>query len=85
MKTELFNIAIPINAETAERAGASLKAIPGVHEVSFLDAPARLHLSLDDNAPDRTELVAALNRAGVLVEAEPRAHASGSCCGGCGS
>jgi len=85
MKTVIFTIAIPINTETAERAGASLKAIPGVHEVSFLDAPARLYARIDDNAPTRAELVAALNTVGVLIDEEQRPHASGSCCGGCGS
>ncbi|MDZ7596369.1 MAG: hypothetical protein U0932_17145, partial [Thiobacillus sp.] len=75
MKTEILDIAIPINAETAERAGASLKAIPGVHEVSFLDAPARLYARIDDDAPTRAELVAALNQAGVLVEDARKPHA----------
>jgi hypothetical protein len=82
MKTEIFNIAIPINAETAERAGASLKAIPGVHEVSFFDAPARLYARIDTTRRP-AELVAALNQAGVLVDAERKPHAGGSCCG-CG-
>ena len=84
MKTEIFNIAIPISAEAAERAGASLKAIPGVHEVSFFDTPARLYARIDDNAPARADLVAALNKAGVLVDAERKPHAGGSCCGSCG-
>ena len=85
MKTEILNIAFPISAEIAELAGASLKAIPGVHEVSFLDTPARMQARIDDNAPTRAELVAALNKAGVLVDEERKPHASGSCCGGCGS
>jgi hypothetical protein len=85
MKTEILTIALPISAEAAERAGASLKAMPGVHEVSYLDAPARLQARIDDNAPTRAELVAALNQAGVLVEETRKPHASGGCCGGCGS
>jgi hypothetical protein len=85
MKTEILTITIPISAEATERASASLKAIPGVHEVSFLDAPARLYARIDDNAPTRAELVAALNTVGVLIDEERRPHASGSCCGGCGS
>lgn len=85
MKIEILNIANPINAEAAERAGASLKAIPGVHDVSFLDSPTRLHAHIEDDAPTRAELVAVLAKAGVQIEEERRAHAIGSCCGGCGS
>ncbi len=84
MKTEIFNIAIPISAEAAERATANLKTIPGVHEVTFLDTPARLYARIDDNTPARAELVAAINQAGVLVDAERKPHAGGSCCGSCG-
>jgi hypothetical protein len=84
MKTEILNIASPISAEAAERAGASLKAISGVHEVSFLDTPARLYARIDDDTPTRAELVAALNKAGVLVEDERKPHSGGGCCGGCG-
>ena len=83
MKTEILNIASPISAEAAERAGANLKAISGVHEVSFLDTPARLYARIDDDTPTRAELVAALNKAGVLVDDERKPHAGG-CCGGCG-
>ncbi|OJW76986.1 hypothetical protein [Thiobacillus sp. 65-1402] len=85
MKIEILNIASPIDAATAERAGAILKTMPGVHEVSYFDAPASLHARLDHDAPTRAELVAELARVGVQVEAERPAHASGSCCGGCGS
>ncbi len=85
MKTEILTIANPINAEAAERASAGLKAIPGVHEVSFLNAPPRMQVRIDDHAPARAELVAALNKAGVLVDDERKPHASGGCCGGCGS
>jgi hypothetical protein len=85
MKIEILNITPPISAEAVERAGESLKTMPGVHDVSFFDSPASLHARIDDGAPTRAELVAALNKAGVLVEEERRPHASGSCCGGCGS
>ena len=85
MKTEILDIANPISAEAAERAGASLKAIPGVHDVSFLDTPARLYARIDGDTPTRTELVAALAKTGVQVKEERPAHANGSCCGGCGS
>jgi hypothetical protein len=85
MKTEIFNIAIPVSAARAEQAGASLKAIPGVREVTYLDRPARLEALVDDNAPPRGELVAVLNQAGVLIDAERKPHAGGgSCCGSCG-
>ena len=56
-----------------------------MQDVSFSADPARLHLSLDGATPSRAELTAVLAKAGVRVEAEQRAHASGSCCGGCGS
>ncbi|WP_324780829.1 hypothetical protein [Thiobacillus sedimenti] len=85
MKTETFHIIGPVNAQATERASASLKAIPGVHEVSFLDAPARLFAHVDDKATTRPQLVSALAEAGVLVEEKPSPHANGSCCGGCGS
>ena len=85
MKIEILNITPPLSAEAVERASESLKTIPGVHHVSFFDSPASLHARIDDGAPTRVELVAALNKAGVLVEEERRPHASGSCCGGCGS
>jgi hypothetical protein len=85
MKIEILNITPPVSAEAVERASASLKTMPGVHHVSFFDSPASLHARVDDGAPSRAELVAALNKAGVLVEEERRPHASGSCCGGCGS
>ncbi|WP_018077756.1 hypothetical protein [Thiobacillus denitrificans] len=85
MKIEILNIATPINAATAERAGAILKTMPGVHEVSYFDAPASLHVRIGSDAPARAEMVAELARVGVQVEVERPAHASGSCCGGCGS
>lgn len=85
MKIEILNIANPINAATVERVGAILKTMPGVHEVSYFDAPASLHARIDEKAPTRAELVAELERAGVQIEVERPAHASGSCCGGCGS
>lgn len=85
MKIVILNIASPISAAAAEAARASLKALPGVHDVSFFDSPASLHARIDDGAPTRAELVAVLAKSGVQVEEERRAHASGSCCGGCGS
>lgn len=85
MKTETFHIIGPVNAQATERASASLKAIPGVHDVSFLDAPARLFAHIDDKAASRAQLVSALAGAGVLVEEKQSPHANGSCCGGCGS
>ncbi len=85
MKIEILNIANPIGAEAAEQAGAHLKAISGVSDVSFFDAPASLHARIDGDTPTRAELVAALAEAGVQVKEERPAHASGSCCGGCGS
>lgn len=85
MKIEILNIAGPMTAEAAEAAGARLQALPGVQHVSFFDSPASLHARVDEAAPTRAELVAELEKAGVKVE-EPRPrHASGSCCGGCGS
>lgn len=85
MKTETLNILGPVNAEATERASASLKAIPGVHDVSFLDGPARLFAHIDDKTTTRAQLVSALVGVGVLVEEKPSPHANGSCCGGCGS
>ncbi|OZA28955.1 MAG: hypothetical protein B7X93_06590 [Hydrogenophilales bacterium 17-61-9] len=85
MKTEILKLAAPLGADAAAQAGARLSGLPGVHEVSFLDAPARLYARIDDHAPTRAELVAALNAAGVLVDDAREPHASGSCCGGCGS
>jgi len=85
MKIEILNIVSPNDAAMAERAGAILKRMPGVHEVSFFDPPASLHARLGHDAPTRAELVAELAGVGVQVEAERRAHASGGCCGGCGS
>jgi hypothetical protein len=84
MKIEILNIANPISAEAAAQAGASLKALSGVQEVSFFDSPASLHARLDGDAPTRAELVAALAQAGVQVKEEKPAH-GGGCCGGCGS
>lgn len=84
MKNEILTLLGTISAEAAERACASLKALPGVQDVAFSADPARLHLHLDGATPSREELAAVLAKAGVLVEAEQRAHASGSCCGGCG-
>lgn len=85
MKIEILDIAGSIAAEAAEAAGVRLKALPGVREVSFFGAPASLHVRVDDAAPTRAELVAALAEAGLAVEAARPRHASGSCCGGCGS
>lgn len=85
MKIEILDIAGPITAEAAEAAGARLQALRGVQHVSFFDAPASLHARLEDIAPTRAELVAVLEQAGVQVEAPRHPHASGSCCGGCGS
>ncbi len=84
MKIEILNIANSISAEAATQAGASLKTLPGVQDVSFFDAPASLHARLDGDTPTRAELVAALARAGVQVKEEKPAH-GGGCCGGCGS
>ncbi len=84
MKIEILNIANPISAEAAAQASASLKALPGVQDVSFFDAPASLHAHLDGDAPTRAELVASLAKAGVQVKEEKPAH-GGGCCGGCGS
>lgn len=85
MKTETFTIVGSVSAAATERAGASLKAIPGVHDVSFLDAPARLYAHIDDRTTTRALLVAVLAEAGLRVEEKQSAHANGSCCGGCGS
>ncbi|MHB1092287.1 hypothetical protein [Thiobacillus sp.] len=85
MKTETLNIIGTVNAEATERASATLKAIPGVQDVSFLDAPARLFAHIDDKTTTRAQLVAALAGAGMLVEEKPSPHANGGCCGGCGS
>lgn len=85
MKVEILNIAHPISAEAAEQAGASLKGMTGIQNVLFFDSPASLHAQLGDNAPTRAEMVAVLARMGVQVEAAPRPHAGGGCCGGCGS
>jgi len=85
MKTETLTILGTVNAEATERVSASLKAIPGVHDVSFLDAPARLFAHIDDKTTTRAQLVSALAEAGMLVEEKPSPHANGSCCGGCGS
>lgn len=84
MKDEILNIASPISADAAEQARASLKAMAGVHDVSFLTHPARLHALIDGATPTRAELVAVLAQAGVQVEEEWRAPASVSCCGSCG-
>lgn len=84
MKTEILDIASPISIEAAEQAGASLKAIPGVHDVAFLDTPARLYAHIDGDTPTRADLVAALAKTGVQVKEDQPAHANGSCCGGCG-
>ncbi|MBU2642884.1 MAG: hypothetical protein Q7U80_05130 [Thiobacillus sp.] len=85
MKNETLTLLGTVSADAAEQACASLKALPGVQDVSFSADPARLHVSLDGATPSRAELTAVLAKAGVLVEAEQRVHASGSCCGGCGS
>ena len=85
MKTDILTILGPVSAEATERAGAALKAIPGVHDVSFLDGPARLYAHIDDKTTTRAQLAAALAGAGVLVEEKQSPHANGSCCGGCGS
>jgi hypothetical protein len=84
MKIEILNIATPLNAEAAAQAGASLKTLSGVQDVSFFDSPASLHARLDGDAPTRAELVAVLAKAGVQVKEEKPAH-GGGCCGGCGS
>ncbi|NDP48615.1 MAG: hypothetical protein GZ085_09560 [Sulfuriferula multivorans] len=85
MKIEILNIANPISAEAAEQAGAHLKAISGVSDVSFFDAPASLHARIEDDTPTRAELVAALAKAGVQIKEARPVHTSGDCCGGCGS
>ena len=85
MKTETLNILGPFNTEAGQRAGARLKAIAGVHDVAFVDSPACLQVSLDENTATRAQLVAALAATGVLIEEKKNPHASGSCCGGCGS
>lgn len=85
MKNEILTLHGTISAEVAEQARASLKMLPGVQDVTFFAAPASLHLRLEDDAPSRAELTAALAKAGVAVEAAKGAHASGGCCGGCGS
>ncbi|WP_461576478.1 hypothetical protein [Thiobacillus sp.] len=85
MKTETLPIVGSVSAEAMQRAGASLKATPGVHDVSFLDAPARLYAHIDDRTTTRAQLVAVLAEAGLLVEEKQSPHANGSCCGGCGS
>ena len=85
MKTETLNVLGPFNAEAGQRASATLKAIAGVHDVAVADSPACLQVSLDENTATRAQLVAALAAAGVLVEEKKNPHASGSCCGGCGS
>lgn len=84
MKIEILNIATPISAEAAAQAGASLKTLSGVLDVSFFDSPASLHARLDGDAPTRAEMVALLAKAGVQVKEEKPAH-GGGCCGGCGS
>ena len=48
------------------------------------EADRSLYARIDDDAPTRAELVAALNKAGVLVEDARKPHAGGSCCGSCG-
>ncbi len=83
MKIEILNIASPFNAEALEQASASLKAMPGVHNVMLVDTPMSLHVRVDD-APTRAELVAALAKAGVTIEEARHPHAPGNCCGGCG-
>lgn len=84
MKIEILNIANSISAEAATQAGARLKTLPGVQDVSFFDSPASLHARLDGDAPTRAEMVAVLAKAGVQVKEEKPAH-GGGCCGGCGS
>jgi hypothetical protein len=84
MKIEILNLATPLSAEAAAQAGASLKTLSGVQDVSFFDSPASLHARLDGDAPTRAELVAVLAKAGVPVKEEKPAH-GGGCCGGCGS
>ena len=85
MKSETLNILGPFDAEAGQRAGASLKAIAGVHDVTIVDSPASVQVNLDEKNATRAQLVAALAAAGVLVEEKKNPHASGSCCGGCGS
>ncbi|MDA8128352.1 MAG: hypothetical protein M0Z73_06605 [Betaproteobacteria bacterium] len=85
MKTETLPIIGAASMEVIDRATTRLKAVPGVHDVSYLDAPARLFAQIDDKATTRAQLVSALAEAGVLVEDKPSPHANGSCCGGCGS
>ncbi len=85
MKNETLTLIGTVCVETAERACARLKVLPGVLDATFFADPARLCVSLDDAAPSRAELETELARAGLLVEAERRTHASGGCCGGCGS
>lgn len=85
MKTETLPIIGAASMEVIDRATTSLKAVPGVHDVSYLDAPARLFAQIDDKTTTRAQLVSALADAGVLVEDKPSRHANGSCCGGCGS
>lgn len=85
MKTETLPIIGAASMEVIDRATTSLKAVPGVHDVSYLDAPARLFAQIDDKTTTRAQLVSALAEAGVLVEDKPSPHANGSCCGGCGS
>ena len=85
MKTETLNIVGPFNVEAGQRAEATLKEIAGVHDVAFVDSPACLQVSLDEKTATRAQLVAALAAAGVLIEEKKNPHASGSCCGGCGS
>jgi len=79
MKTETLNILGPVSAEAAERAGATLKAIPGVHDVSFLDGPARVYAHIDDKTTTRAQLAAAPAGAGVLVEEKQSPHAIPAC------
>lgn len=85
MKTEILNLTGTISAPAAEQAAASLKSIPGVQDVSVLDAPLRLYVRIGGDAPSRPQLVAALALAGVQVDEGHAAHRPGSCCGGCGS
>ena len=85
MQTETLHIVGSVSAEATERACTRLKAVPGVHDASFLDSPARLFAHIDDKTITRAQLVAVLADAGVLVDKLPPAHANGSCCGGCGS
>jgi len=84
MKSQTLYIADAVNHESVSALSQALSHIEGIGRVKCISGTGKLDIEFDDGLTSPQEIENALVRAGIRLETEPRTHAAGGCCGGCG-